>query len=123
MQTFTLTSEQYSALVALARRGVAGSDGQRALEEFLSTIEKANGVVRSSMWIQWQEADAPVPTTQFPEKWPPEMRYFLEFISRPIARTDVERVLAVKARKPVNVLVTTDPGALVGWTTIEAYFR
>lgn len=125
----SLTEEQYSALVTLAREGVKDQDGNvladksRRLEAFLRDIEEAGGVTRHGLWVQWQETDQALPpTVRFPEKWPPELRFYLELTSRPITKLDVEKVLDANARKPMNVLVTQDPGALVGWATLEHYF-
>lgn len=121
--TLTMSLEDYEALVALARRGVVTPEQATALQTFLRSLEAANGFTRSSLWIQWQEQDQPVPpTTRFPAVWPPELRYFLELTSRPISRVDVDKVIAVKARKPTNILVTSDPAALVGWTKVADYF-
>lgn len=128
-RTFTLTQQEYEALIALARDGTKDADGnvlsEKALQldEFLKSIEKNNGVTRDGLWVQWQELDQPLPpTTNFPEKWPPEMRFYIELVTRRVARVDVEEVLAARARKPHNVLVTRDPGARVGWTTLDDYF-
>lgn len=119
---FKLTQEQYSALVALARSGIP-VDGRLALEEFLKDIEKSNGATRYLLWVQWQEADQPLPpTVQFPDKWPPELRKLIERIDRPIAKADVDAVLAANASKPVNVLVTKDPAGRVGWTQEAVFF-
>jgi len=120
---FTLNQEQYEALVAFAQRGASTPQQKRELDSYLAVLEKANGVTRYKLWVQWQEADSSLPpTTQFPEVWPPEMRAYIEFLSRPIARSDVEQILVLRARKPVTVLVTPDPAALVGWTTLDAFF-
>jgi len=121
---FSLTQEQYEALVALARRGSPAPQQKRELETFLELIEAANGVSRDKLWVQWQEADTALPpSAMFPEVWPPELRKYIELISRPIARADVDKVLTIHARKPVNVLVTPDPAALVGWTALEDFFH
>jgi len=123
MTTFTLDQEQYEALIAFARQGTSTPDQARSLNNFLEQIEKANGIKRYKLWVQWQEADQPLPpTTEFPLKWPPELRYYIELISRPINKNDVQEVLKAKARKPVNVLVTPDPGATLGWASIDDYF-
>lgn len=126
---FTLHQDQYEALIELARRGTYDQKGNiipdvaRQLSAWLQVIEKQNGITRSSLWIQWQEADSPVPpTASFPRVWPPELRFFLQLVTRPIGRADVEAVIAQKARKPVTVLVTPDPGAEVGWSTLDQYF-
>jgi hypothetical protein len=119
---FTLTQEQYEALVALARRGATTAQQTRDLDAFLASIERGAGITRYKLWVQWQEADAPPPKGQFPETWPPELRQYVELLSRPIARADVDRVLGLHARNPVNVLVTPDPAALVGWTKVDDFF-
>lgn len=126
---FTLNQEEYEALISLARRGTFDANGHviidkaRQLDNWLRKIEKENGINRSFLWIQWQEVDTPLPpTTNFPEKWPPEMRFYLELVTRPISKEDVHKVVKEKARNPINVLVTRDPGAQVGWTTVDALF-
>jgi hypothetical protein len=125
----SLTEEQYSALVTLAREGVKNPDGgvlpekSRRLEAFLRDIEETAGIKRHILWVQWQETDYPLPAgTSFPETWPPELRFYLEFVTRPIAKVDVEKALDANARKPMNVLVTRDPAAIVGWTELNTYF-
>ena len=123
MANFTLTQEEYEALIALARRGSLNPDDSRRLDSFLKDIEKRNGFTRYALWVQWQEADQALPpTVNFPDTWPPKLRFYIEMVTRPVALTDVEQVLRARARKPVNVLVTPDPGALVGWTEVSKYF-
>jgi hypothetical protein len=120
--TFTLTQEQYEALIALAREGAA-PDRLVELEEWLKEIEDANGITRSFLWVQWQEADAPLPPgTRFPEEWPPELRRSIELITRRVARADVDAVLDQYANDPVTVLVTPDPAGRVGWTPVDDFF-
>jgi len=110
--------------VAKARVGVEGN--QQAvvdLERWLQTIERRNGVVRHFLMVQWQELSSPLPAgTNFPSVWPPELRRTIELVSRPIAKADVEAVLAEHASDPTNVLVTPDPNGEVGWTPVDAYF-
>jgi hypothetical protein len=125
----SLTEEEYSALVTLAREGTKDADGviiperARRLDTFLRMIERKSGVMRSGVWVQWQEMDQKLPaTTSFPDKWPPELRQYIELVSRPVAKADVEAMLAVKARRPTNVLVTSDPDAKVGWSTLDSFF-
>jgi hypothetical protein len=121
---FTLSQEEYEALIALAQKGVATPDERRNLDAWLRRIEASNGIQRYQLWVQWQEADSPLPPgTSFPETWPPTQRAYIEFLSRPVGLADVQRVLQAKARKPVTVLVTPDPGAILGWTALETYFR
>ena len=119
----TLTLEEYEALTSLAREG-SDSDGLRNINAFLAPIESRNGVVRSFLWVQWQEAGyALPPTTRFPTIWPPELRFSLERTDRPIALADVQKTLSFKANKPLNILVTSDPGAELGWMALTDYFR
>jgi len=127
--TFTLTQQQYEGLIALARKGTVDDEGvvntneALKLDEFLKDVEKTNGVTRSALWVQWQEMDQPLPpTTNFPDVWPPELRFYIEFITRLVSRADVDAMLLVQAKSPNNVLVTKDPAARVGWTAINDFF-
>jgi hypothetical protein len=129
MANLTLTQESYEALIALARRGTRRHDGsidQNAavnLDSFLRSIEKANGITRYVLWVQWQDPTAPLPPrTNFPDTWPPNLRYFLEFITRPIALVDVMTVVAQRTPNATNILVTPDPAALLGWTPVANFF-
>jgi hypothetical protein len=126
----TLQQHDYETLVEFARLGTLDASGNvktekaRALDAWLKTLEEASGIHRYAVWVQWQEQDAPLPAgTQFPENWPPSMRFYLALTSRPITRSDVDTMLASRARNPTNVLVTKDPGATVGWTQISAFFK
>lgn len=124
MSSFTLSQEQYEALISLARGG-AENDAHKLtqLDQFLKSIERANGITRGFLMIQWQERSAPLPAgTQFPAKWPPKLRKVIELISRPIAKADVDAVIAQFASEPLDVLVTQDPAGLVGWTPVDDYF-
>lgn len=119
----SLNQQEYEALVALARKGAATDDEARLLDAFLVDLETRAGITRHTLWVQWQERGEPLPPgTNFPESWPPKMRHRIDLLTRSIARVDVEEVLAAKTRNPVNVLVTPDPGALVGWTKLDNYF-
>jgi hypothetical protein len=125
-----LEQSEYETLIAMARQGTLNSDGSVnqdkaiGLDAFLRYVEKKNGVTRNFIWVQWQEQDAPLPAgTLFPTKWPPEMRLPLALVTRPIARSDVDSLIAVNAKNPINILVTTDPAALVGWTKVDAFFK
>ncbi len=120
----SLDQQDYEALVSLAREGAKSDpDRVRKLESFLRLIEQGSGIHRYFLWVQWQEANQPLPpSTDFPEKWPPELRASIELVTRPIAKVDVEKLLAQRARKPVSVLVTPDPAGVVGWTELNAYF-
>jgi len=122
---FTLTQEQYEALVVFAREGATqkGEERVRALEEWLRLIEKQNNVTRSFVLVQWQELSQPLPAgTFFPTKWPPELRRSIELVTRPVARADVDKVLAAYATSPTEVLCTRDPAGVLGWTPIDQFF-
>jgi hypothetical protein len=124
MSSFTLDQEQYEALISLARDGAVGNAQKLTqLDQFLKGIERANGVTRSFLMVQWQERSAPLPPgTRFPAQWPPRLRKSIELISRAITRVDVDAVLKQYATEPLDVLVTADPAGLVGWTTLDDYF-
>lgn len=123
-QTFVLSTEQYEALVALARAGAAGDANKAAsLDAFLKLIEKSNGVVRDLVVVIWQELNAPLPQgTFFPTSWPPHLKRTIELTTRPVARADVEEVLKVHAKKPISVLCTRDPNGVLGLTPIDDFF-
>jgi hypothetical protein len=129
MATFNLTQEEYEALIALARRGTRSHDGRidqsaaLQLESFLRQIEKENGVTRYALWIQWQDPTAPLPPgVRFPETWPPNLRYYLELLTRPIMQSDVEQVVNTRTPNATNIMVTRDPAALLGWTPLAQFF-
>ena len=124
MADFVLSVEQYEALISMARTATAGDQEKTIqLELFLRDIEARNGITRSFLLVQWQEAGAQLPPgTSFPARWPPELRKALELVGRPIARVDVESVLSKYASEPMTVLVTRDPAGIVGWTTLDAFF-
>jgi hypothetical protein len=93
------------------------------LDQWLRQIESKNGIARYFLWIQWQEKSAPLPQgARFPEIWPAKLRRSIEFVSRPIAKADVELTLNTYANDPIEVLVTPDPNALLGWTPLNDYF-
>jgi hypothetical protein len=117
----TLTREEYMAFLSLSRKR-ATVDEVLQIEAFARNIEKRNGIVRFSLWVQWQEADSPLPSgTDFPTSWPPSLRAFIE-LDRGVAKSDVVAILAERARIPVTVLVTPDPAGQVGWTPIDTFF-
>lgn len=127
--TFSLSQEQYEALIALARRGTQLPDGTfdqakvTQLEAFLRSIEKANGIQRFALWIRWQNPTAPLPPrTNFPKTWPPNLSFYLEFLSRPITQQDVLDIVNQRTPNATNIMVTPDPAALLGWTQLSAYF-
>lgn len=126
----TLAQDEYEALVELARQstlapdGSVASDKARALESYLVMLEKKNDIQRYTLWVQWQETDSPVPPgSDFPKTWPPEFRAYLAMTSRPIAKSDVLTLVKNRARKPMAILVTRDPGANVGWSELDVFFK
>lgn len=126
--TFTLTQQDYEALLGFARAGTLDGAGQVVhdkalrLEAFLRMIEEKNGVTRDIVWLQWQETGVPLPAgTSFPKRWPPELRVRVELVTRPISRADLEESLAAHAHNPMNVLYTRDPGAVYGWEEFSKY--
>jgi hypothetical protein len=129
MANFTLDQESYEALIALAQRGTYKPDGtidqQQAmvLDTFLQSIEKANGITRYSLWVRWMDPTAPLPPgVNFPKVWPVSLQYLLQFISRPVSKTDVLALVAQKTPNAMTVMVTPDPAALLGWTALDAFF-
>lgn len=118
-----LTEDEYTALVALARTGAATGNRVPELELFLKSIEKKNAITRYFLVVRWQEADQrEQPMTRFPTVWPPERQQVIERIDRPIARVDVEQVLAMYASNPITPMVTTDPSAQLGWTELDVAY-
>lgn len=123
-QTYTLTMEEYEALAARARRAQQTPDELRALSEFLRLIESKNGKSRFEMWVLWQEVDHDLPAnTPFPTKWPPELKTRVEVLNRPVGKADVDAALRAHAKKPVTIMVTSDPGGEVGFDRYETVFR
>ena len=119
----TLELVEYEALVALARLGATDPNKARDLESFLKKIEVANDINRYFLAVRWQELNEPLPQgIMFPETWPPELEDIIQLTTRPIAKVDVTDLLAAQAKNPQNVLVTTDPGMILGWTPIDDYF-
>jgi hypothetical protein len=131
---FTLTQDDYEALIALARKSTQSVDSNgnmvvdqlqsQALESFLKDLETRNGVTRSALWVQWQELDTPIATTaRFPYRWPVDLRAYMELLTRPIGRKDVEQLVASRATNPTNIMVTRDPSGAVGWTLLDDFFK
>ena len=131
---FTLTQDDYEALIALARKSTQSVDSNgnlvvdqlsvQALDSFLKDLETRNGVKRDALWVQWQELDTPIaPAARFPYRWPVDLRAYIELITRPIGRKDVEELVASRATNPTNIMVTRDPSGAVGWTSIDAFFK
>lgn len=118
--TITMTLDQYTSLVALARNG---RPDQVSLEQFLIGIEKANNITRYLLWVRWQSLDTPLPpTAKFPTNWPPNLQRLIQQINQPISLVQVNQVLTQYATNPVNVMVTSDPNALLGWQTLAQHF-
>lgn len=118
-----LTEEEYAALTALAYRGATTAEHQRGLDAFLRSIDANNGITRYTLWVLWQEVDSALPANSvFPTAWPPSMKRKIERTDRPIARVDVDTLLAQEARKPAGVYVTNDPAGEIGWATLATWF-
>lgn len=118
----TLTEQQYLALVSLARKGVT-QDGKRDLEVFLREVDKANGITRHVLLVQWQELNRPLPpSAKFPAQWPPEFRATIEQTTRPISRQDVEHIVKGRSNSATSIMVTKDLAGLVGWQTLDHHF-
>jgi len=131
MPNLTLTQQNYEALIALAQRSTVQPDGSidqtkaQELQGYLREIEKANGITRYSLWIRWQDPSTPLPPgwkANFPKTWPPNLQFFLQLISRPLCKNDVLTVVNARTPKAVNIMVTSDLVALVGWTQLDVYF-
>jgi hypothetical protein len=121
--TITLTMEQYGALVELARAGTASADGRRRIDAFVQDIDRTNDVQRYTLQVRWQDPGQPLPMgVSFPDVWPPELQTMITRTDRPIARTDVTDAVGKLSTRPLNILVTSDPGGLVGWSTLDAWF-
>ena len=126
----SLSQGEYETLIEYARQGTLQADGTvnvdkaAGLDAWLRWIEEKNGITRSFVWVQWQELDAPLPPgTNFPAKWPPNMRQPLTLVSRPINKSDVLALVDSKAKKPTSILVTKDPAGIVGWTALDEFFK
>lgn len=123
---FSLSLEEYEALVALARNGAQASgdpNKSRQLETWLRLIEQNNGVTRDLVVVLWQEMNAPLPQgTFFPTVWPPTLKRTVELTTRPVARADIDKVLEVHASNPTSVMCTRDPEGVLGLTPIDQFF-
>jgi hypothetical protein len=123
MFPLSLDQQQYESLVALARAGATTEEKSRQLEQFLRSVEKANGITRDFVLVRWQELDQPLPIgTFFPTSWPPQLQRTIEMVTRPIARADVERMLDVHATNPTSVMCTRDPAGVLGFKTLDQFF-
>lgn len=121
--SITLNLEQYEALIALAKQGSPSQQQQAVLNQFLQEIEQDNGITRYSLYIRWQDPNAPLPPgVRFPETWPPNLEFFLQLLTRPICLNDVMQVVNSRTTNAQNIMVTPDPAGLVGWTQLSNYF-
>jgi len=120
-----ITSEQYAALVALARKGAgADTDQMDLLDQFLLDIEAANDMVRYTLHVRWSETGGALPVQRnFPVNWPPTLEGTIERMDQPILKQDVADYVKSKSRAAYGIMVTRDPAKLVGWTELEVYFR
>lgn len=113
--TVSVSDPLYSAL----RTAVLAGDTAEATR-LLGLIDQANGIRRYYLSIRWQDVGGRPPAVAEIMNWPQNQTYLLE-LDRPIARYDVDQVLAQQARNPVSVMVTPDPAGRVGWTLIGDY--
>lgn len=121
--SITMTNDQYEQLVGLARQGIGTTDGQNTLNDFLTPIEMANGITRYFLWVRWQEIGKIHPVNEpFPENWPPTQEIKIERLTNPINREIVDAAVEDRGNDPFNILVTTDPAGVAGWSTIDQYF-
>lgn len=119
-----LTQDQFTTLVSLARRNIASSDDLRKLNVFIDSILKKNNIKHFLLWVRWKNAGELLPVTlNFPKVYPPTLEFCLESFERPISRSDVQEMLDKQGKTTIEVIVTTDPAKLVGWTRIDDYFR
>jgi len=93
------------------------------LDAALKDIERSNNITRYSLWCQWNNPNQPLPPgVRFPKTWPLDLRERIEFLSRPISKEDVLGLVAQRCPNAINILVTKDPGATLGWTEIDSFF-
>lgn len=116
MATVTLTRPQYDALMSAA---LAGNTAEVA--RLRDIIDKANGIKRYFLYVRWQDVGGrPPPLIELGKGWPPNQTYKME-LDRPIARADVDAIVAKAAVNPVSVMVTPDRAGIVGWSLIDDY--
>lgn len=91
--------------------------------ELVAKINQRNELNFCTLWVQWTERGQPLPIeASFPMRWPAEWRYRLDLFNRTPTRRDVVEILSRQASRPVDVLVTYDPAALVGWSRLDVLF-
>lgn len=91
--------------------------------ELVAKINQRNDLNFCTLWVQWTERGQRVPVgASFPDRWPSEWRYRIDLFNRMPTRSDVTEVLTRRSSRPVDVLVTYDPAALVGWTQLDVLF-
>jgi hypothetical protein len=123
MPDITLSQQEYEDLVTLAKRTL-NTPELRAFESSMAVIERRNGIEVSILALRWTEAGSPNPPHYtFPQSWPPEQEAVMRKVGGPITREEVEAELEARAKVPVTVLVSPDPGAELGWTTLDDFFK
>lgn len=112
----TLTRSQYDALIE------AGLDADtEEIYRLRRIIDGDNNITRYILQIRWQDVGGqPPPRIELGKGWPQAQTYKLE-MERPIERADVDTVLQQVAVNPVDVQVTADPEANVGWFLLNDY--
>lgn len=112
----SITRPQYDALLAAALAG-----NTEEVYRLRRLIDEANGITRYFLKIRWQNVGGTRPSRiEAATGWPIEQMYALE-LERPIALTDVEEVLRLRATNPADVHVTPDRAGVVGWTILADY--
>lgn len=119
-----LLFEEYEAMVTLAIDACRRSpEAAVRFSELVAKVNQRNDLSFRTLWVQWTERGQPLPLdANFPVRWPDAWRYRLDLFNRTPTRKDVEEILARHATRPVDVLVTYDPAALVGWSQLDRLF-
>jgi len=118
--TISLTDQQWKAVAANLRLSESVFQGKHLeIEQLITDIERANGIVTYVMWVRWRDANSPHPRSDDnPQDWPPTLSAQITK-TVPITRTTVEEFVAQRTRNPAGIWVTQDPAGLVGWKKVE----
>lgn len=116
--TVQLSFEDYITLRELA---LQGAPDKYRLQQTLDRIESDNDFATYRLWVRWVNADERrVPTTRFPEEWPPRNEVLVVNTNRPIARSDVLAAIEkAGGAAPTSIYVTKDLAKTVGWATLD----
>jgi hypothetical protein len=112
----TMSRSEYDALI---EAGITTDNEE--IYRLRNSIDAANGITRYVINMRWQELGGTAPARiNLAQGWPPQQVYRLE-LERRIERADVDTVLTQVATNPVDVQVTSDPRASVGWYNLDDY--